>query len=146
MTMNLAIQPMAPTDLQEVLALWQSSEGIGLSGADGIEGIVTFLARNPGLSLVARDGGELAGAVLCGHDGRRGYLHHLAVAAPYRRRGVGRRLTERCLQGLGERGIQKCHVLVFGKNRGAVSFWQGLGWQARGDLCILSRLTPAGDS
>jgi ribosomal protein S18 acetylase RimI-like enzyme len=72
-------------DYAEVLALWQASEGIGLSAADSREGIARFLERNPGLAFVARDETGLAGAVMVGNDGRRGYLYHLAVSPRCRR-------------------------------------------------------------
>jgi len=74
--MSIVIQEMTTQDYDEVLTLWRSSEGVGLSDADLEEGVAHFLDRNPGLSFVARDGEHLVGAVLCGHDGRRGYIHH----------------------------------------------------------------------
>jgi ribosomal protein S18 acetylase RimI-like enzyme len=52
-------------------------------------GIGLLLAGNPGLSLVAELDGAVVGAVLCGHDGRRALIYHLAVAASLRRRGIG---------------------------------------------------------
>lgn len=88
--MGVMLREMTVQDYEEVLALWRSSEGIGLSDADSRENIARFLERNPGLSFVAYDGQELIGAVLCGYDGRRGYIHHLAVAESHRRRRLGR--------------------------------------------------------
>ncbi|MFQ5903472.1 MAG: GNAT family N-acetyltransferase [Candidatus Binatia bacterium] len=81
--MGIVIREMALQDYDEVLALWQTSEGVGLSDADLEEGVARFLDRNPGLSFVALDGEHLVGAVLCGHDGRRGYIHHLVVSKPH---------------------------------------------------------------
>jgi hypothetical protein len=79
------MRDFALADYDTVLALWRSCEGIGLSDSDTREAIATYLARNPGLSLVATDAdGVIVGAVLGGHDGRRGYLHHLAVAPAHR--------------------------------------------------------------
>ncbi len=125
-------------DYDEVYALWKASEGIGLSAADEREGIARFLERNPGLAFVARHGTELAGAVLVGDDGRRGYLHHLAVSAAHRRGGLGRALVERCLAALGERGIRKCHIFVFGGNQGGLAFWEELGFYPRNELVLMS--------
>ncbi|HEU4562834.1 MAG TPA: GNAT family N-acetyltransferase [Longimicrobium sp.] len=132
-------ETMAIADVPEALELWTASEGVGLRGADSPEELTKYLARNPGLSLVARDGGRMVGAVLCGHDGRRGYLHHLAVAASHRRRGIGRALVERCLDGLRRDGIAKCHLMVYHHNAEGQAFWRGTGWHARDDILLMSR-------
>jgi ribosomal protein S18 acetylase RimI-like enzyme len=68
--MSIVIREMTTQDYDEVFALWRTSEGVGLSDADSEEDVTRFLARNPGLCFVARDGEHLVGAVLCGHDGR----------------------------------------------------------------------------
>jgi N-acetylglutamate synthase len=140
----LTVCPMAMTDYEDVLLLWQASEGVGLSEADAPARICSYLERNPELSFVAREGTLLAGAVLCGHDGRRGFIHHLAVHPSYRRRGLGRRLVEQCLHALADAGIDKCHLFVFHKNIGAVAFWERLGWQQRLDLITMSRRLEPG--
>ena len=85
MLSNIVIQEMTIDDYDEVKSIWRKSNGIELSGADTRESINRFLERNPGLSFVARDGDQLVGVVLCGHDGRRGYIDHLAVRQSYRR-------------------------------------------------------------
>jgi N-acetylglutamate synthase len=136
--MVITIQPFVIETYEEVLALWQKSEGIGLSGADSLENIRSYLERNPGLSFVAFKEGRIVGAVLAGHDGRRGYIHHLAVNPEWRRRGIGRRLVERCLQILQGDGIQKCHLFIFNNNPGGIAFWKSLGWEQRMDISILS--------
>lgn len=139
--MGLAIGPMGLDDYDDMMALWRESEGVGLSGADSRDGVAAFLAHNPGLSLVARDEGRLVGAVLCGHDGRRGYLHHLAVAPEYRRRGIGRALVDGCLARLAAIGIEKCHIWVYAANGDGAAFWSAIGWGPRDDLRIMSRAT-----
>jgi putative acetyltransferase len=116
-------------DYPRALALWQRTPGIGLNESDTERAIARFLERNPGLSTIATvASAELAGAVLCGHDGRRGYLHHLAVAPAYRRRGIARSLIERCLTGLAGEGIPKCNVFVFRNNIDGAAFWLHDGW------------------
>ena len=132
------ITEFTPADHEEALSLWQISEGIGLSSADSRESIERYLLRNPGLSFVARDGDRLVGAVLCGHDGRRGYLHHLAVAPEHRRQGVGRLLVDRCLAGLRSLGLEKCHLFVKADNEPALDVWRRLGWTERTDIRMMS--------
>ena len=135
---DITIRPFTIEDYEPVYALWRSLEGIGLSDADEPAAIAAFLGRNPGLSLVAFDGATVAGAVLAGHDGRRGYLYHCAVAAPYRRRGLGRELAARCLVALAREGIQKCHLFVYTANDDAQGFWEAAGWERRGDILVMS--------
>lgn len=135
----IEIQTMTIADYDDALALWKGTEGLGLSAADSREAITRYLARNPGMSFVARsDDGTLAGAVLCGHDGRRGYLHHLAVRSDCRGLGLGRALAERCLEALRAEGIDKCHLFVKRANIAGQSFWQRIGWMER-NLVLMSR-------
>ena len=139
--MSVAIREMTLQDYAEVLALWRTSEGVGLSDADSREGVARFLKRNPGLSFAARDGEHLVGAILCGHDGRRGYIHHLAVSKSHRRRGLGRALVERCLSALRRAGIDKCHIFVFADNQDTIAFWKSIGWAQRVELTMMSQYT-----
>jgi putative acetyltransferase len=132
---------MTIEDYDRVTALWRSSEGIGLSSTDARESIARFLDRNPGLSFVAEDRQALVGAVLCGHDGRRGYIYHLAIDRSHRTRGLGAALARRCLSALRDAGIDKCHIFVFRDNDAARAFWRRVSWEERGDLVVLSRYT-----
>ncbi len=135
------IRAMTIHDYDAVIALWQSTDGVGLSDADSREAIGRYLARNPGLSFTAWDGDLLVGAVLCGHDGRRGYVYHLAVRPSHRRQGIGKALAARCLDALAAEGIDKCHLFVFAVNADAIVFWQRVGWEQRVDLVVMSRYT-----
>lgn len=137
--MSLNIREMTIEDYEDVYALWDASEGIGLSDADSKEGIKRFLKRNPMLSFVAMDKGEIVGAALCGHDGRRGYIHHLAVIPSHRREGIGRSLVGRCMYALMRIGIGKCHLFVFGENQEAIDFWETLGYSQRVELVMMSQ-------
>jgi len=126
---------MVQGDYDEVVALWRTTEGVGLSEGDDQAGIEQYLRRNPGLCFVAHDStGKLIGAVLCGHDGRRGYMYHLAVAQNARNQGLGRKLVESCLTALRLAGIQKCTIFVFAHNAEGKKFWHKLDWKERADL------------
>lgn len=130
---------MSIADYDEVLLFWRGQRGIGLNESDSPERIASFLRRNPGMSFVVREAGQVIAAVLCGHDGRRGYLHHLAVAASHRKRGVGRLLVERCIDRLRAEGIQKCNIFLFATNEDGQQFWTAVGYRERSDLKILQR-------
>jgi putative acetyltransferase len=130
---------MTLADYDEVYALWAASEGIGLSSADSREAIGAFLQRNPGLAFVAVDGDIIVGAVICGTDGRRGYLHHLAVRSSHKRQGIGRHLAQACLNRLREQGIEKCHIFVYRENHSARQFWESIGWVERVELVLMTK-------
>ena len=136
--MDIHIIPFIFKNYDEVLSLWQRCDGIGLSDADSRQNIRKYLERNPELSFIAKGQGRIVGAALCGHDGRRGYLHHLAVLPEFRRRGIGKKLADRCLRALQEAGIQKCHLFVFKNNDKGLQFWKNIGWTPRRDLSIIS--------
>ncbi|MGD8278038.1 MAG: GNAT family N-acetyltransferase [Gemmatimonadota bacterium] len=132
--------PMAADSLAAVIRLWRRSEGLTMRDVDTADGLGRFLERSPGLSFVARIGDDVCGAVLCGHDARRGYLHHLAVAPEQRRQGIGTALVERCLSALRDAGIGKCHLFVNIGNEAAMAFWKRSGWFERTDLHTMSRI------
>lgn len=137
--MALAIRPMTVTDFDAVRTLWASCEGVGLNDADRPEALGAYLERNPGMSFVAQRDDAIVGAVLCGHDGRRGYLNHLAVSPAYRHQGLARDLVDNCLAALQKAGIGKCHLFIFNSNQDGRNFWRQIGWELREDLAVASR-------
>lgn len=140
--MSVRYAPMTLQDYDEAIALWRASEGIGLSAADERPAIAAYLERNPGMSFTARVDGKLAGAVLCSSDGRRGYLHHLAVDPAFRRQDIGAGLARRCLDALARAGIGKCHLFVYGQNLAGRAFWARIGWVERSELVLMSADVP----
>ncbi|HWA73415.1 MAG TPA: GNAT family N-acetyltransferase [Polyangiaceae bacterium] len=139
--MTVTLRPMIFDDYAPALALWKRTEGIGLNDSDSEQGIRTFLERNPGLSAVAlNQAGALVGAVLCGHDSRRGYLHHLAVDRAHRNQGIARKLLAWCLERLAAERIHKCNIFLFASNTAGAAFWEHAGFVARDDLRILQKV------
>ena len=137
--MTVEYRSMSLDDYSAVIALWSETDGIGLSDADSNEAICRFIAHNPHMSFVAIEHNEIIGAVLAGTDGRRGYLHHLAVKPAHRRRGIGRSLVASCLEALHRQRITKCHVFVYPDNVLGMSFWNHIGFIRRADLVICSK-------
>ncbi|MCA9995543.1 MAG: GNAT family N-acetyltransferase [Anaerolineales bacterium] len=137
-TQTAIIRELTLADYDAVYALWQACEGVGLGDSDSREQIAFFLQRNPGLSFVAEVNGRLIGTILGAHDGRRGYVHHLAVHNDFRRQGVARALAEQCQAALKAQGILKCHLFVFNDNERAQAFWRSVGWYDRDDLHMMS--------
>ncbi len=140
--MKYRIRQMTIRDYEAVISLWCGIPGIGLDdNSDSRPGIARYLKRNPGLSFVAQIQDMIVGTVLSGHDGRRAYLHHLAVAAAHRKLGIGKILTSRCLRALGNQGIPKCNIFLLRSNFRGRSFWKHNGWNLRQDLSVLQKKT-----
>jgi ribosomal protein S18 acetylase RimI-like enzyme len=130
---DYTISPLQPADYDAVTVFWRGQDGIGLGESDERGPLEQYLLRNPGMSGIARSSsGTVVGAVLCGHDGRRGYLHHLAVAHECRRQGLGTALVRRSLAQLASAGIPKCNIFVFNDNEGGRQFWERLGYHPVG--------------
>ena len=133
---------MTARDYDGVFSLWRCTPGIGLDEhSDSQAGLLRYLKRNPGLSFVACEKDAIVGAVLSGHDGRRGYLHHLAVAPAHRKLGIGKGLVARCLRALATRNIPKCNIFLLQTNASGGAFWQYNGWKPRQDLRVLQKKT-----
>lgn len=117
------------SDYDEVIALWEGVEGVEISEGDSREEIAKYFKRNPGLSRVAVADGKVVGAALCGHDGRRGWIYHLAVASTYRRQRIGNVLLESCVNALRAARLKRAIILVAGDNPGGHQFWLRNGWE-----------------
>lgn len=137
----MEIREITMEDYEAMRALWEASPGVRLIDADSEESIAAFLRRNPGMNFVAMEGVELAGTVLCGHDGRRGYIYHVAVKPEYRGRHIGTRLVEASLAALKRDGIAKCHVFVLADNPLGNAFWRSF-WTRREDIALYSKDVP----
>lgn len=135
---KIHIRGLSRNDYSALLSLWSGVENLGMSGADAEKRLGAYLRRNPRLSFVALEKDEIIGAILGGHDGRRGILYHLAVAPKYRKMGIGHLLVEQSLAGLKKLGIQRCHAFVFPQNTKSLQFWKSLGWKERTDLVMFS--------
>jgi N-acetylglutamate synthase len=135
----LRFDAMTKDDYDQVLAVWLAAEG--LSHVEAREDFERFLDRNPGLSVVCRDveRDQILGAVWCGHDGRRGYLYHVAVAEGFRRQGIGTGMVKQCLQHLDDLNIKRCTLFIFVTNEDAEKFWKAIGWRQRVDLKIMAK-------
>jgi len=117
------------SDYDTAIDLWKRVEGIEIAEGDAKEEVELFLAQNSGLSRVAETAEGTVGVVLCGQDGRRGYIYHLAVEPGYQQRGVARQLVSECLTGLRKLGLKRALILVATDNPRAQAFWHRCGWE-----------------
>lgn len=133
--METVIRSMIIEDYPAVKALWRSIRGFGIRSIDDSEeGVARFLARNPGISVVAEREEEIVGAILCGHDGRRGCLYHVCVKEACRMQGIGKAMVVFCMEALKKEQINKVSLIAFTKNDVGNAFWKQIGWTKREDL------------
>ena len=132
---NYTIRVMKVEDYEQVYDLWMSIHGFGIRAIDdSLEGVTRFIKRNPTTSVVAEADGKIVGAILCGHDGRRGCMYHVCVNENYRKHGIGKSMAVACMRALQSEGINKVNIIAFKNNELGNQFWKGEGWTFREDL------------
>ncbi|MDB6094753.1 MAG: GCN5-related N-acetyltransferase [Verrucomicrobia bacterium] len=129
MSENFITRAFVEADYDPVVKLWRDTDGVEVAEGDTRADIAAYLRRNPGLSCVAEVDGLVVAAVLCGHDGRRGLVYHLAVAQARRGRGIGRALLAECIDGLRGQGIKRVLLLVGKDNERGRAFWLAQGFE-----------------
>lgn len=135
----MQIRAITPADHAALLDLWRRTTGIQLRADDEYEPFCRYLERNPGLSLLVESECAVVASLLVGHDGRRGYLQHLAVDLPWRGRGLANALLDEALRRLQVLGVSKSHVFVLGAAPDALAFWLNrAGWSRREDIEVFS--------
>lgn len=127
------IRKMTIADYGGICDVWKDHDGINPVD-DSIEGFTKYLKRNPATSFVAEDNGKIVGTILAGHDGRRGFFHHVVVLPEYRNRGIGRKMVDHAMEALEKEGINKVALVVFENNQLGNAFWEKIGFTPREDL------------
>lgn len=136
----MEIRNMQLDDYHSVYAIWLSCPGMGLNNLDDSrEGIAKYLSRNPDTCFVAVEQDCIIGAILAGHDGRRGYISHTAVSPAHQRQGVGKQLVEAALNALKQQGIHKVNLVAFAHKEKGNAFWESMGFTQRTDLIYRNR-------
>ena len=124
-----------------VFIICGSIPGIGLNDLDDSrQRIERYLERNPKTCFVAEKDNKIIGTILCGNDGRRGFIYHAAVSPEERNNGVGTALVEAALDALKKEGINKVALVVFSHNQIGNSFWEKRGFTAREDLVYRNKI------
>ncbi len=131
----ITYRTMDISDYEQVYELWLSCAGMGLNNLDDSkEDIKRFLDRNPQTCFVALEDQTVAGVIIAGHDGRRGYIYHTAVHPQHRHKGIASKLVDETLKALKEQGINKTALVVFSRNADGNAFWENVGFTERTDL------------
>ena len=137
----MKIKLMTIDDYEGAYALWLNTTGMGINSIDDSkEGINKYLLRNPNTCFVAYDHIKLVGVILCGHDGRRGFIYHMAVHESVRKMGIGRKLLNKSIMALQCEGIVKIACMVFTDNNRGNRFWDSVGINPRNDIIYRDKM------
>ena len=112
-------------DAGAVIALWEAC-GLTRPWNDPARDFELAMGSDASTMLVARDGEALAGSVMVGFDGHRGWVYYLAVSPGHRRKGLGRALMAGAEAWLRARGAPKIQLLVR-EESDALGFYEALG-------------------
>ena len=121
----------------EVLELWRKA-GIGVGSSDTKEEIAMILGRNPSLFLIGKEEDKIVAVVIGAFDGRRGYVHHLAVDPKYQNRGYGKAIIDELMRRFRSKKVHKIHLFIEKNNKKVVDFYLKQGWEVRDDLIMMS--------
>ncbi len=134
------IKVMTIDDYDELFAMWKNTPNMGLRSLDDSkEGISCFLRRNPNTNFVAYEDGKIVGAILSGHDGRRGYIYHTVVLPEYRKQGIASNLVDAAVKALQEESITRVCLNVMETNEQGKKFWISKGWERKDFLELYSK-------
>lgn len=126
---------MVIEDYEEIYLLWKKIRGFAIRSIDDSrEGVERFLKRNPDTSVVAVKDGKIIGAILCGHDGRRGCLYHVCVDPEERKQGIGTAMVVYAMKALKAEKINQVSLIAYTENDIGNTFWKKIGWVPRRDL------------
>lgn len=111
-------------DYDKLVPFWKTNYFV--NEHDSFERFKLFLEKNPGLSILTEENGNIVGSVLGSYDGRRGYIQKLVVDMAHRRKGLGQELMQRVIKKLKAAGVTYISLNVEGD---LVSFYEKCGFK-----------------
>lgn len=126
----IVVRAMKESDIDQVLKLWNDIFGSSfLESSVTKEELIAYMKKNPDASSVAcTEEGKVIGALLCGNDGIRGFIYHIAIYNEYRVNEIEKRLLERSLSKLKEIGIKTGFIFTQNNNHDMDVSFNSIGW------------------
>ncbi len=121
----------------DIIDLWKRS-GIEVGSSDTKDEIAKILKRNPDLFLIGKEDGKVVAVVIGAFDGRRGYVHHLAIDPNYQKKGYGKMMMDELIERFCKEKVHKVHLFIEKHNKEVVDFYKKLRWNIREDLIMMS--------
>jgi ribosomal protein S18 acetylase RimI-like enzyme len=138
----VAIGILAETEIAAATALWEAA-GLTRPWNDPVADARRALEGPASTLLAARRGGVLVGTVMTGHDGHRGWVYYLAVAADAQHSGIARALMAAAEDWCAALGVPRLNLMVRGGNTGVLGFYERLGYRAS-DVVVMQKDVSGG--
>lgn len=133
----MKLEKLSIKDYDRILEIWKQTE-LSVGSSDTKKQVKRMIERNPRLCFVGKIDKKIVGVVMGGFDGRRGYVHHLAVDPDYQNKGFGKLIMEELMERFKKLKIHKVHLFVEKRNEKVINFYNNLGWNLRDDLIMMS--------
>lgn len=134
---NIIIREMQNEDILTVQSLW-ISVGFEKCYSDQFDEVKRMITRNPELCLVLIKEQNIIGAVMGGFDGRRGWIHHLAIHPEHQKQGMGNLLMTELTNRFDRMGVVKLKLEILESNSSVINFYKSIGWNLRSELTTMS--------
>lgn len=121
---GFVIRPIRDGDESEVAELWRAS-GLVRPWNDPLGDIGSARANASSdifIAVAGESGGRIAGSVMAGYEGHRGWVYYVAVAPEHRTQGLGERLMRHAEGWLREIGAPKAMLMIREENEAARRF------------------------
>ena len=122
---------------EDIIEIWRKA-GLSIGSSDTKEEVNRMLKKNSNLFLIGKVNDNVVGVVVGGFDGRRGYVHHLAIDPNHQKKGYGRLIMMELINRFRIMGVHKVHLFIEKYNNEVIHFYEKLGWEIRNDLIMMS--------
>jgi ribosomal protein S18 acetylase RimI-like enzyme len=112
----------------QVIALWQTVFAYETAHNRPALVIDKKLAVNDDLFFVAVADNTVAGTIMAGYDGHRGWIYSVAVSPEHRREGIGSQLVIHAERALIAKGAVKINLQIMQGNESVTAFYAALGF------------------
>jgi len=142
---SLEIRDFEDGDFASLARLWTESGVASPSRGDSLESVRATLAARGRILVMGGDGKRSSGgdrgviaSVWLTDDGRRLFVHHMAVLPEWQGKGLGKRLMVAAVGIAAERGLQM-KLEVARDNEGAIALYRRFGFEGLGDYEVMIR-------
>lgn len=134
------IRELTIDDYDRLCALWEEA-GLPFrpNGRDQRDRIVREIEGPCSVFLIAEDEGNLVGAILGTHDGRKGWINRLAISPRHRRQGIASALVAAVEERLSACGIEIFAGQIEDWNEASMVFFERLGYTRHDDIIYYTK-------